>query len=355
MVTEDPNGPPPPDSGLYGLDPERARSRAVVIPVPYEATVSYRAGTREGPEAIRRASHQVDLYDADVGYAASAGILLDVAPEGVAALSESCRARAVRVIEAQTRGEAPDAADLAAVNDAGERVRDLVHSRVAAVLEEGRLPVLLGGDHSVPLGAIEAVAARHADETVGVLHIDAHADLRVAYEGFEHSHASIMHNALARARNLRLVQVGIRDFSDDELAVIREDGRISTYFDAQLRPFRLSGRIHAAFDAVVSALPELVYVSFDIDGLDPVLCPHTGTPVPGGLSFDEVVALLAKVVESGRRVVGLDLVEVAPGPDPDDEWDALVAARLLYKMVGLALRSRGELAHDDGLPVPPGL
>jgi agmatinase len=112
---------------------------------------------------------------------------------------------------------------------------------------------------------------------------------------------------------------------------------------------------------IVSTLPHNVYLSFDIDGLDPALCPSTGTPVPGGLSFDEIIAVMQAVVASGKRIVGLDLVEVAPPPleglDVEamgDSWDANVGARLLYKMIGFALQSRGEL-DGAGLPVPPGV
>jgi agmatinase len=144
--------------------------------------------------------------------------------------------------------------------------------------------------------------------------------------------------------------------------------RIQAWFDAQLREPRLRGRFLDVVDALVAALPRHVYLSFDIDGLDPTLCPSTGTPVPGGLSFDEIVSVLVAVARSGRIIVGLDLVEVAPPPDAvatgedglvdeatlGDCWDANVGARLLYKMIGCAFASRGLLA-DTGLPKPPGI
>lgn len=351
----DPDGPPPPKSGLYGLDPSFQAASAIVFPVPFEATVSYRAGTRRGPEAIRRASHQVDLCDVDVGDAA-AGIRLEAPLEGAEDLSKAVRPLALRVIEAVAEGRAPDPAWLAAVDDAGETLRARLFAEVERVLDAGKLPVVLGGDHSVPLGAIEAVAKRQGDAPLGILHVDAHADLRERYEGFLHSHASILHNVLERVPNARLVQVGIRDFSAAELRRIQRDARITTYFDAQLRPARLSGRIGEVLRAAVETLPEHVYVSFDIDGLDPALCPHTGTPVPGGLSFDEAVTLLEALAKSGRRVVGADLCEVAPSDDDEDAWDAAVGARLLLKLVGFALMSRGVPGVGPApLPRPPGL
>jgi len=138
----------------------------------------------------------------------------------------------------------------------------------------------------------------------------------------------------------RLVQVGIRDLGEAEAELIEtRDDQIATFYDADLAEEKLDGTPwNRLVDRVVAKLPEQVYLSFDIDGLDPTLCPHTGTPVPGGLSFQEAVALIAGVVRSGRRIVGMDLMEVAPGPG-GDEWDGNVGARLLYKMIGQALKS----------------
>jgi agmatinase len=176
---------------------------------------------------------------------------------------------------------------------------------------------------------------------MGVLHVDAHADLRVAYEGFTRSHASIMHNVLADLPEVaKLVQVGLRDLSEEEHERTRTDRRVAAFFDADLAREKLEGMSFARLvDPIVEALPRQVYVSFDVDGLDPALCPSTGTPVPGGLSFHEASYLLRRVVESGRTIVGFDLDEVAPGAE-GDEWPANVGARLLYKLVGWTLKSR---------------
>jgi agmatinase len=137
-----------------------------------------------------------------------------------------------------------------------------------------------------------------------------------------------------------LVQVALRDVSDDEMAYVeRSRGRVVAHHDALLAAARFEGETWAAqVRRIVEPLPREVYLTFDIDGLDPTLCPHTGTPVPGGLSFQEACALVAGVVKSGRRIVGLDLVEVAPGDD-GGEWDGNVGARLLYKMIGWMLKS----------------
>ena len=360
-MTFDPDGPALAAAGPYGLPDTLEEASAIIVPVPFEATVSFGTGTMHGPAAIALASHQVDLLDADMGHVYRCGIAMEDAPAWLVALNDDTRIAATRVIEAHSAGVVPDRADLAVVDAAGDRVNAHVHDRVADLLARGKLPVVVGGDHSVPLGAIVACARHLGDKPLGILHLDAHLDLRDAYEGFRWSHASIMKNVLDAVPTARLVQFGIRDFSRGELDLVRENpGRITTYFDSQLRDARLRGRFLEAGQAIVAALPDDVYLSFDIDGLDPVLCPSTGTPVPGGLSFDELVSVLVLLSQSGKRVVGLDLVEVAPPGEADDDdaradcWDANVGARLLYKMIGCAQRTRG-VVFDEPLPRPPGL
>jgi len=219
-----------------------------------------------------------------------------------------------------------------------------VHGATSAALEDGRLPVLLGGDHSTPLGAIQACAERFPG--LGVLQIDAHADLRVAYEGFRWSHASICHNVLAECPGVaRLVQVGIRDLGRAERARMQSDARIVGVFDLDWTRARRKGRLKSLVRTTFAMLPQDVYVTFDVDGLDPTLCPGTGTPVPGGFAWDEAMLVLRELVKSGRRIVGLDLNEVSAGPDGDPDgasWDAMFGARLLYRLIGFAVASQSN-------------
>lgn len=313
----------------------------VLVPVPWEATVSYGAGTANGPAAILAASRQVDLLDRETGRPYEAGIAMLPEPEVVRAWSDEARVLALPLIEAGGPGDDPvlhQAADGA--NELGARLNGWVRDQAARWLEAGKLVGVVGGDHSAPFGAIAAVAERHPG--VGILHVDAHADLRQAYEGLRWSHASIVYNVLTELPDVaRIVQVGVRDFCDEEDLLIRaHPDRLRTFFDADLRQQLLDGESwNRLAGRIVAELPREVYVSFDIDGLDPALCPHTGTPVLGGLSFPEACALLRLIVQSGRRVVGFDLCEVAPGPD-GSEWDGNVGARVLYKLIGFALKSR---------------
>jgi len=337
----------PPDSGLFGLDDSVESAKVVIVPVPFDATTSYKRGTADGPAAILRASHQVDLFDRQTGRPYAAGIHLLPEAAQVQAWNAEARAAADPIIEVGGAFDETSAAGRALqaqrrrVNQIQEDLERWVTATVEGLLAAGKLVGVLGGDHSVPLGAMKAVARRHPG--LGVLHIDAHADLRAAYEGFPQSHASIMHNVVTQLPAVaRLVQVGLRDVCAEEVELIaKSGGRIRAFFDAELADERDAGVPWLTLcDRIVAELPQQVYVSFDIDGLEPALCPHTGTPVPGGLRWNETLSLLQAVVRSGRRIVGFDLTEVAPGPDPADEWDANVGARALYKLIGFALLSQ---------------
>ncbi len=341
----DPNNACDPDAGLFGLDTAPESAALHLLAVPWDATTSYRDGTRRGPAAILRASHQLDMYDRALEVTHLEGIAMIDPPAPIVALNAEARAHAEVVIAAAGRESAATRPHMEAVNRLSEHLNAWVRAETSARLEEGRLVGIVGGEHSVPLGAIQAIADRHPG--LGILHIDAHADLRRAYEGFSHSHASIMDNVLRSCPEVRrLVQVGVRDLCDEEARAIAAAGpRIQGFFDRDLADRSFAGEPWSTtIAAILEPLPEEVYVSFDIDGLSPDLCPNTGTPVPGGLTFNQAVALITALGRSGRRIVGFDLSEVAPSrTDPDDEWDGNVGARILYQLCGWTLRTQGRI------------
>ncbi len=330
----DPNGLAS-NSNLFGLPFNYAESQVVVLPVPWEVTVSYSAGTANAPTAIKEASLQVDLYDAFLVDAWKRGVLMLEVDERLSTKSLKHRKLAEQYLDKLEAGES-DEELLKVLNKACKEMVDWVEAQATQVLEDGKLMALLGGDHSTPLGYLQALAKRH--DSFGILQIDAHADLRVAYEGFKYSHASIMYNALKIEQVSKLVQVGIRDYCESEKEiVINNPERVSTFFDKDIKQASYAGRTwKEQVDLIVSELPQKVYLSFDIDGLDPKLCPNTGTPVAGGFEVEEVLFLLERVVGSGRQIIGLDLNEVSPG---EDEWDANVGARLLYRLCNIMMKS----------------
>ena len=328
--------------GVFGLPHTAAEAGVVLVPVPFEATTSYGGGAARGPRAILAASRQVDLFDIETGRPYEAGIAMLPEPEEWRGWNDEAQALVRRIRDQHVLGvgETQLATDRKRVDALCEQLNTTLQTRVAHLLAEGKRVGTVGGDHGSVFGAIAAHADRYPG--LGILHFDAHADLRRAYEGFEWSHASIMESVVRRLPNVaRLVQVGVRDACEEEHDLVRASaGRIRTYWDAELARERFAGSTWAAqVERIVGDLPKQVYVSFDIDGLDPALCPNTGTPVPGGLSFHEASYLLGAVARSGRRIVGFDLVEVAPASD-GGEWDANVGARMLYKLVGWMLASK---------------
>jgi agmatinase len=331
------------NAGMYGLPFTQEECQVQIIPVPWEVTVSYGGGTANGPYAVLDASYQVDLYDPFVPNAWKMGIFFDDLEESISFKSHTLREKAEKYIEQLAKGKTPDHKVVDEVTAECKKMNEWVMNKVLHFLEQDKTVGLLGGDHSTPLGMMHALAKKFGD--FGILQIDAHADLRNAYEGFEFSHASIMFNALKIKEVKKLVQVGIRDYCDEELEVIdQSNGRVHTFFDRDIKQAQYSGESWASIcDKIISALPEQVYLSFDIDGLDPKLCPNTGTPVAGGFETEQVLMLLEKAVKAGKKFIAFDLNEVSPGPKGAD-WDANVAARLLYRIANLVAHSQGRKA-----------
>ncbi|BAU11512.1 arginase [Leptolyngbya sp. NIES-3755] len=318
---------------LFGLPFDQESANLIVLGVPWEVTVSYSAGTARGVEAMLNASSQLDLYDFDNPDGWKQGIFMPEISQEILDRSDTLRADAAKIIDRLSIGQPLDtelSKRLETVNQGCESLNQWLFEHCDRLLQQGKRVAVIGGDHSVPLGYLSAIAQHY--DNFGILHIDAHADLREAYEGFEYSHASIMYNVLKLPQMTKLVQVGIRDVCLDEVNLIRDsNGRISTYFDAMLKQKQYAGVSWLeTCQQIVSELPQEVYISVDVDGFDPKLCPTTGTPVPGGLELEQAFCLFREVVNSGRKVIGFDVVEIG-----DAEWDGNVAARTIYKLCNL--------------------
>jgi len=341
MLDFDPNSAPDESAGVFGLPHTEKEAALVLLPVPWEATTSYGGGTSNGPAAILAASGQVDLFDGEVHKPYEPGIFMRAESKEVRAWNKTAKAAAQKVIKEGGRidGNKELQKALNTANDLGGKLNDWVYREARDLMDAGKIVGLVGGDHSIPYGGFKAAGEKHG--AFGLLHFDAHSDTRDAYEGFLWSHASIMRNALRDLPKIeRIVQVGIRDFCEEEHQYTASLGaRAKVFYDRDLAKRRFAGEPWTkTAGEIVDALPKQVWITFDIDGLDPTLCPHTGTPVPGGLQFAEAVHLIGLVAKSGRRIIGFDLNEVAPG---QDEWDANVGMRLLYKMIAWTFVSRG--------------
>jgi agmatinase len=329
---------------LFGLPFTREEAEIIVLPLPWEVTVSYHAGTAGAPERVLEASAQVDLYDPLVKDAWHTGYFLEQASGEWEQKNIELRAKAVCWIDALTSDDGPTENDHIFLNDINrgcEWFHQQVQQRAKAILDEGKLLAGLGGDHSTPYGIMAALAQKH--DSFGILQLDAHADLRNAYEGFTWSHASIMYNAIQIPQVSILVQAGIRDYCQEEVEVMQAPGsKVQTWFDRDIRGAQYRGKSFSSIaEEIVEALPQKVYLSFDIDALDPKLCPHTGTPVAGGFEASEVLFLLEHLVKTGRTLIGFDINETG-----SHVWDANVSARLLYRILNLMALSNGKVkAH----------
>jgi len=274
-------------------------SQIVVLPVPLEKTVSYGKGTSKGPEEILKASHYVEFYDEEQK-------------------RELCFEKGICTLEAMNLQKLSI-----------EKALQKIHKEVAKHIDEGKFVVTLGGEHSLSAAPIMAFHERFPN--LSILQIDAHSDLRNSYEGSKYSHACVM--ARVAEFNSNIVQVGIRAQCIEELEIKKNKG-IKTFYAREIKMGMYGENWH---ELVVNNLTENVYITFDVDGLDPSLLPATGTPEPGGLFWDETMNLL-KAIGIEKNIVGFDVVELAPTKyHPSSNF---VAAKLVYKMLNYAFIDR---------------
>ena len=326
--------------GIFGLPFGVEESKMVLVPVPWEATVSYGVGTAEGPKAILDASQQIDLYDLINPNGWKEGIAMQDIPSNIFYKNKQVREKTLKYFDKYTEGKIDKDLQTGINNDCLD-LKNYVKEITKKLLKENKIVGVVGGDHSVPLGYLETLSKKYKD--FGILHIDAHADMREAYQGLEYSHASTFYNALKIKNISKLVQVGVRDFCEQENELIKKESisrpnRISLFTDYEIKKDIFCGKtLKEKFDEIISELPDNVYISLDIDGLIPSLCPNTGTPVPGGFTINELVFLFEKIIASGKKIIGFDLCEVAKGVG---EWDGNIGARVLYKLCLLTLKSQ---------------
>ena len=333
------------DNGAYfGFPFTEEDAQLVLVSVPWDVTVSYGCGTSYAPDAIIEASTQLDFCDPIAPDVWRNGIATAAVDYSIQDLSHRLRPDAEKIIRHLEGGGDMTGMTgelmqrrMKRIEEGCRKMNRRVWEQTSALLDAGKAVGLVGGDHSVPYGFLRALGERVPE--FGILHIDAHCDLRKAYEGFTFSHASVMYNVLRDVpQAVQIVQTGVRDFCRSEYELAQSSPRVTMFDDLTLARNRFDGMTWSQqCRQIVERLPENVYVSFDIDGLSPELCPHTGTPVPGGVSFNEAVHLVDTVVMSGRRIIGFDMVEVVPSVD--DRTDAVVGARILWKLCQLTMKS----------------
>lgn len=335
-----PNKPGVANGHFMGLPFSEENAGCILLPVPWDVTTSFTEGTATAPDNILESSYQLDLCDRHHPESWKRGIFMAEHDQDISKWNSKWRKKAKKIIGAWESGKSVEQSEkwqkaLRKINKASVKLNDRVYKLSQKYLDQDKKVLLIGGDHSTPYGYLKALEERNAG--FGVLQIDAHCDLRKAYEGFQYSHASIMYNVVTDLPLVQnLVQVGIRDWCPEEdQRILDSVGRIKTYFMNDIQRSLSEGGTWAdQCKEILAYLPDQVYISLDIDGLDPVYCPNTGTPVPGGLEYYQLIYLLEEVHRSGRQIIGADLCEVA---GKSHDWDGNVGARLAYKLALLLL------------------
>ena len=339
----DPNGVGIANGNIFGFPVNQDEATIVITPIPWDATASYGKGTSDGPQAILDASTQLDFYHFELVKAWETKVFMSPISKEWKKINDDLCIRGMDYIRfLEDGGKLENSSEftllIQEINEAQEALKENLKEKTIKLLDKGIIPAVLGGEHSTPLGLIEGLDSQN--KPFGILQIDAHADLREAYEGFEQSHASIMYNAVKNCTNLeKLVQVGIRDVAQSEIDLINQSSKITTFFDWKIKQDLFEGKTWLSIiEEIISELPQRVYISFDIDGLKPYLCPNTGTPVAGGFELEEINYLFFRLIDAGKEIIGFDLNEV--GNDSSSHWDANVGARALWNLVCVTEKSR---------------
>jgi len=336
----DPNGFSVPNNNIFGLPFSEEEAQLVIVPVPWEVTVSFKGGTARAPENIIRASMQVDLFDSEYKNSWKKGIFMPAVDKKLLLKNDFLRKENELYLNFIKTGEKIETnkfmcKTLKEVNEGCKMMNEWVYEKTKILLDNGKKVGLLGGDHSTAFGFIKALSEKN--ESFGILQIDAHCDLRKSYEGLTYSHGSVMYNILESFPQItKLMQLGVRDYCESEWDYIcNSEFKVTTYFERELKERLYEGQTWQQItDEIVAQLPENIYISYDIDGLDEKLCPHTGTPVPGGFDMEQVNYIFKKITTSGKKIIGFDLSETGISPDG---WDENVSARILFKLSNLVL------------------
>ena len=326
-------------AGVFGLSFDEGESNLILLAIPFELTTTFREGTSLAPSKIKDISSQIDLMNNINSHAWQKGIYWDDSKEVFFQnISNSYRPSTKKIIDYLENNSilSDDLKnELKIINDVCKNVMNDIYKQVIKILKNGKIPGLIGGEHSITYGAIDAIKDFYDD--FGILQIDAHHDLRKSYLGFIYSHASVMYNVINDFKEInKLIQIGVRDYSEEENNFAKKNKKISTFYNFDINSQLLNGKsFHDIANEIVNLLPENIYISFDIDGLQPYLCPNSGTPVPGGFSYEEIEYLFYLISKTNKKVIGFDLCEVSGR----GQWDAIVGSRILYLLSVLALRS----------------
>ena len=348
MIDFNPNSAGIANGNNFGFPYKEEDADIVIIPVPWDATASYGKGSCLAPQAILTVSTQLDFFHHELDKAFETRVYMSEISTEWKKINSQCSEKSTEYIryleqEGEEKATGYFKQEIDNINHTQNVLTKNLKEKCDHLLNAGKIVGILGGEHSTAFALIQALNDKYED--FGILQIDAHADLRLAYLGFTESHASIMRNVLGSCPNMKkLVQVGVRQLSEEEYEFAQSSDRVSSFYDWNIRKELLSGGNWSDIvKKINNELPEHVYISFDIDGLRPYLCPNTGTPVEGGFEFDEIQLLLSEITNSGKKIIGFDLSEVSPSTD--NTIDANFGAKALWELVCYTEKCRRKVSE----------
>lgn len=348
MIDFNPNGAGIANGNIFGFPYKEEDADIVIIPVPWDATASYGKGSCLAPQAVLAASTQIDFFHHELDKAHETRVFMPEISEEWKKINSQCSEKSAEYIryleqEGEEKAIGYFKHEIENINYTQKILTKNLKEKCEHLLNAGKIVGILGGEHSTPLALIQALNDKHED--FGILQIDAHADLRLAYLGFTQSHASIMRNVLDSCPNMKkLIQVGVREISEEEFEFAKASDRVSSFYDWNIKKELLSGgNWQSIVKNITKELPEHIYISFDIDGLRPYLCPNTGTPVAGGFEFDEIQLLFSEIINAGKKIIGFDLSEVCPSAE--NEIDANFGAKALWELVCYTEKCRRKFSE----------
>ena len=322
-------------NAIFGQTCTYDQSSLVLLGVPWEVSVSYGEGTVYGPQWIQQASSQLDFFNPQTKQDVSKQGIHFCFLESLKKKNDETRPLALKVMQHKDHQYLPQ------VNQACENMMHFVREKTQKILDDRKLLGLIGGDHSISEGALLEMGRRYQGN-FGLLHLDAHVDMRKSYQGLKHSHASVMYNVLHQDHSPRsIVQVGVRDLCEEEFQLVSSHSQIHCFFDYEIKKQLFEGKTWSFLvHSILEKLPDQIYISLDVDALSWNYAPNTGCPVPGGLDFNHIAYLMDQIAFSKKKVIGFDVVEVSRPRSADfGEWDGNVGARLVYQLCELSFNS----------------
>lgn len=322
-------------SNVFNIKSNYKKSNAIILPISIDITTSYIKGTSNGPISILKNSYQIELFDLNTGFPYKNGIYMDNIPINIVKLNKEANRLINKIKKYKIKNIKIPLKYINYINIVTNINNFFIYKWGMKILNLKIIPIILGGEHGITLGIVKACIKKFPAIIITILHIDAHSDLRNNYQGFQNSHASIIYNIIYKIKNpKKILQLAIRELSFIEYQENYLNLNINTFFDKILNNYIINGDFNFILNKINNNVSKFLYLSFDIDGINSIYCPNTGTPSPGILSFNHIIFLI-KQITNNKYIIGIDICE-----NSNKKFDSIISSKFLYKIIGLFLISK---------------